>query len=271
MTEFFQEYFVMALEASIVILIVFAVRPFIKRFSNRIMCLLWLVVLFRLLCPFTVQGPIPAFWNDWMAESETNPVQENAVGKVSVGKAEFVSHEENEALIKNGERQDGNPAGVKKDVVTSDGGDILGKDNQKSDLTGKNDAVGKADVAGKADVVGKTDVAGKADVVGTTDVAGKADVAGKTDVAGKADVVGTTDVAGKADVVGKADGAGKADVVGKTGGVGKADAIGKKDGIEKADVQEKDDVTEEKRWQGETEENSPKKSVFGYLGKVWFP
>lgn len=65
MTEFFQEYFVMALKASVVILIVLAIRPLLKRFSNRLACLLWLAVLFRLLCPYTLEGPIPAFWSNW--------------------------------------------------------------------------------------------------------------------------------------------------------------------------------------------------------------
>ena len=65
MTELFQEYFVMALEAGVVILIVICIRPLFKHFSNRIACLLWLVVLFRLLCPYVVEGQLPAFWRDW--------------------------------------------------------------------------------------------------------------------------------------------------------------------------------------------------------------
>ena len=65
MTQFFQNYFHFALKATIVILIVLAIRPLIRRFSKRIASLLWIVVFFRLLCPFTVEGPVPAFWNQW--------------------------------------------------------------------------------------------------------------------------------------------------------------------------------------------------------------
>ena len=63
MNQFFQDYFGMALGASIVILVVLAVRPLIKKFSHRVACLLWLVVLFRLLSPVTIEGPLPAFWS----------------------------------------------------------------------------------------------------------------------------------------------------------------------------------------------------------------
>ena len=59
MTQFFQSYFVMALEASIVILFVLLLRPIFKKFSNRIASLLWVVVLFRLLCPYAVEVPAP--------------------------------------------------------------------------------------------------------------------------------------------------------------------------------------------------------------------
>ena len=62
MTQFFQNYFQLALEATIVMLIIMAIRPLIQRFSKRIASLLWIAVFFRLLCPFTVEGPIPAFW-----------------------------------------------------------------------------------------------------------------------------------------------------------------------------------------------------------------
>lgn len=64
MNQFFGQYFVMALEVSLVILVTLAVRPLIKKVSHRAICLLWLVVLFRMLCPVTVEGPIPAFWNE---------------------------------------------------------------------------------------------------------------------------------------------------------------------------------------------------------------
>ena len=57
----FQKYFYMALEASAVILVILAIRPLFKKFSNRIACLLWAVVMLRLLCPFTIQRPSFSF------------------------------------------------------------------------------------------------------------------------------------------------------------------------------------------------------------------
>ena len=43
--------------ASAVVVLILLFRPLFKKFSNRIACLLWLVVLFRLLCPFTIERP----------------------------------------------------------------------------------------------------------------------------------------------------------------------------------------------------------------------
>ena len=57
MISFIQSYFHMALSASVVILVILLVRPIFKKASNRIACLLWAVVIFRLLCPFTIIRP----------------------------------------------------------------------------------------------------------------------------------------------------------------------------------------------------------------------
>lgn len=62
MTEFFQGYFGLALAGSAVMLAMLLLRPFLKKLPKRMMCLLWVAVLFRLLCPYTVEGPIPALW-----------------------------------------------------------------------------------------------------------------------------------------------------------------------------------------------------------------
>ncbi len=48
----------MAFTASAVVVLILLFRPLFKKFSNRIACLLWLVVLFRLLCPFTIERPM---------------------------------------------------------------------------------------------------------------------------------------------------------------------------------------------------------------------
>ena len=57
MIALFQAYFHMTIAACLVILVTLAVRPVFKKFSNRIACLLWAVVLLRLLCPVALKIP----------------------------------------------------------------------------------------------------------------------------------------------------------------------------------------------------------------------
>lgn len=64
MIGFFDGYFQMALEGSMVVLAMLLLRLLFKRVPKRIICVLWLVVLFRLLCPVTIEGPVPAIWSD---------------------------------------------------------------------------------------------------------------------------------------------------------------------------------------------------------------
>lgn len=84
MNQFFQNYFGMALGASIVILVVLAVRPLIKKFSHRIAFLLWAVVLFRLLSPVTIEGPLLAFWSEAVPLQATVSEEERASGTSQV-------------------------------------------------------------------------------------------------------------------------------------------------------------------------------------------
>lgn len=58
----FRGYFNMCLVASLVILVVLALRLLLKNIPKNLMCVLWLAVLFRLLCPVTVAGPLPRLW-----------------------------------------------------------------------------------------------------------------------------------------------------------------------------------------------------------------
>ena len=72
MTEFFQGFFRMAFGASVVALVILAVRPILKKYSNRIACLLWAVLLFRLLCPYVIESPAPAFFERWEQQMEAS-------------------------------------------------------------------------------------------------------------------------------------------------------------------------------------------------------
>ena len=58
----FRGYFHMCLTASLVILAVLVLRLLLKNIPKNLMCVLWLAVLFRLLCPVTVAGPLPGLW-----------------------------------------------------------------------------------------------------------------------------------------------------------------------------------------------------------------
>lgn len=125
MTQFFQNYFVMALEASIVILFVLLLRPIFKKFSNRIASLLWVVVLFRLLCPYAVEVPAPAFLGQFMAQNLLTSAEdvESVTGDVLLHGTEDVSQGAQMAKVQ---------------------GDALqGADALKADGQGRSDAVGQ--------------------------------------------------------------------------------------------------------------------------------
>jgi len=65
----------MALWGSVVSLVVLAVRPLVKKNSHRIMCLLWAVVMFRFLCPFAIEMPLPALWPEQSHQDTADMVQ----------------------------------------------------------------------------------------------------------------------------------------------------------------------------------------------------
>ena len=93
MTQVVQNFLTMALWGSVASLAVLAVRPLIKKSSNRILCLLWVVVMFRFLCPFTVEGPIPAFWSAGV-QKEAVPVALNESVDVLQGSADVADSEQ---------------------------------------------------------------------------------------------------------------------------------------------------------------------------------
>ena len=86
MIPFFQSYFHMAIAASLVILVILAIRPLFKRFSNRIACFLWVVVAFRLIFPFQLERP--AFLDSFGGMVDVNSIVENLIFGVSLGAAD---------------------------------------------------------------------------------------------------------------------------------------------------------------------------------------
>lgn len=69
--DFCRGYFRMCAAAALVILIFLALRLILRRFPKNIVCVLWIAVFFRLLCPVAVQGPIPDLWGWNAAQRET--------------------------------------------------------------------------------------------------------------------------------------------------------------------------------------------------------
>lgn len=70
-TVFYEGYFRMCARAVFVIAAVFALRLLLRRLPKHMLCLLWMAVFFRLLCPVTVPGPIPDLWGWNPAQRET--------------------------------------------------------------------------------------------------------------------------------------------------------------------------------------------------------
>ena len=61
MSEFYRQYFMMALEAGGVLIAVLMIRPLLKRFPKRLTLFLWMAVLFRLICPVAISRPALVF------------------------------------------------------------------------------------------------------------------------------------------------------------------------------------------------------------------
>lgn len=125
MTQFFQNYFHFALEATIVILIVLAIRPLIRRFSKRIASLLWIVVFFRLLCPFTIEGPVPAFWNQWTEDAQHAAVRDERLLA--------------DSGLDVAEQSTGQQGGLDNDGIVQDENvwDVVGQGDVGADVTGQ--------------------------------------------------------------------------------------------------------------------------------------
>lgn len=81
MTNIFLGLLNLAFEGSIVVVVVFLLRFFLKKAPKKWIGMLWLVTIFRLLCPFVMAGPIPAFWEE-SQELSTPTVHLNETGTV---------------------------------------------------------------------------------------------------------------------------------------------------------------------------------------------
>ena len=58
MTEFCQTLFTMTAAATVAALAVMALRLFLKKVPRKLVCLLWLVVFFRMVCPVSFEAPV---------------------------------------------------------------------------------------------------------------------------------------------------------------------------------------------------------------------
>ena len=106
-----------ALWGSIVALIVLAVRPFVKKNSNRFMCILWAMVMFRFLCPFAIKAPVLNYYSDNTVE---NNIVENSSGENSgaendtatMNMADMKNSIEDKFAVKTGSTIEGRSEGI---------------------------------------------------------------------------------------------------------------------------------------------------------------
>ena len=67
MIQIMENLLLSVLWGSMILLVVLAIRPMLKKKSNRIVCVLWLLVMFRFLCPVAVKIPMP-----WLHNAASN-------------------------------------------------------------------------------------------------------------------------------------------------------------------------------------------------------
>ena len=82
MNNIVQNLIMLVIWESVVCLAVLAVRPLIKKKSNKIMRMLWIVVIARFLCPFAIESPLPTVWSHTSGETGVASVQDvNSVSR----------------------------------------------------------------------------------------------------------------------------------------------------------------------------------------------
>lgn len=146
---FCRGYFQMCAAAALVILIFLVLRLILRRFPKNILCVLWMAVFFRLLCPVAVQGPIPDLWGWNAAQRETAADTGGlmAGGQAGVGKNDAGMELWQE---KGGaEKAEGMWAADMQDHAQGTAG-LQGADGQAPDADGKGHDAGGADPANPA-------------------------------------------------------------------------------------------------------------------------
>ncbi|MBD5460562.1 MAG: hypothetical protein HDR26_06410, partial [Lachnospiraceae bacterium] len=144
---FCRGYFQMCAAAVFVILAVFVLRLVLRRLPKNILCLLWLAVFFRLLCPVAVQGPIPDLWGWNSAGREADAASSDFIAdsQADMGKNDVYT-----GLLQ-GMDETENAGGSPADMQKADG--MQGKNETEGEAGGKErdvDAGGQEPVGAKS-------------------------------------------------------------------------------------------------------------------------
>lgn len=70
-----ESYSNMVWQLSLAIVVMLVARAILWKVPKKILCILWAVIVFRMLCPFVIEGPIPAFWQGQLSLSDANTLQ----------------------------------------------------------------------------------------------------------------------------------------------------------------------------------------------------
>lgn len=147
MMDFFALYLHMALSGTVALFLLLLVRRLLKRVPKRLTCFLWMIVMFRLLCPYTIEGPVPKFWVNETVIEENGKSTDNHLTQQPVEEG-FPNREMEERQNNMAEKETMSP--VDKEIQQDDfkqpnishqqngGNDLLSADKEASCL-GQND------------------------------------------------------------------------------------------------------------------------------------
>lgn len=85
MNGVFQTVADMGASAAIAVLTVLALRGILKKAPKKYICFLWLIVMFRFLCPVVAEGPLPRFWD----RQQSNEQQDRAATNGQIGEYRY--------------------------------------------------------------------------------------------------------------------------------------------------------------------------------------
>lgn len=81
MSEIMRVAFEMAIAGSVAITAVMVLRLLLRRAPKKFICFLWMIAMFRLVCPVAIEGPVPAFWRTARETEDVGPDAEASLSQ----------------------------------------------------------------------------------------------------------------------------------------------------------------------------------------------